>query len=63
MDFRETGWGSMDWIDLSHDRDQWRSLVNMITNPKVPQNAVKFLSGCTIFYFFRRVKLHELVSQ
>jgi hypothetical protein len=28
MDFREIGWGGMDWIDLAQDRDQWRALVN-----------------------------------
>jgi hypothetical protein len=29
MDLREIGWGSMDWIDLAQDRDQWRALVNL----------------------------------
>jgi hypothetical protein len=24
---REIDWGSMDWIDLAQDRDQWRALV------------------------------------
>jgi hypothetical protein len=28
MDFREVGWGGMDWIDLAHDKDIWRALVN-----------------------------------
>jgi hypothetical protein len=28
MDLREIGWGSMDWINLAEDRDQWRALVN-----------------------------------
>jgi hypothetical protein len=31
-----TGWGSMDWIDLGQDRDQWRALLNMIMNLRVP---------------------------
>jgi hypothetical protein len=31
MDFREIGWGDMDWIDLSQDRDQWKALVNTVT--------------------------------
>jgi hypothetical protein len=46
MDFREIGWGGMDWIDLAQDRDQWRTLV-------------KFLSSCTIGGFSRRAQLHE----
>jgi hypothetical protein len=24
----------MQWIDLAHDRDQWRALVNMVINLK-----------------------------
>jgi hypothetical protein len=30
MDLREIGWSGMDWIDLAQDRDQWRTLVNMV---------------------------------
>jgi hypothetical protein len=47
IDLRETGWDGVDWIDLAQDRDQWRALVNTV-NLRVPQNAGKFLSGCTI---------------
>jgi hypothetical protein len=36
MDLREIGWGGMDWIDLAQDRDQWRALVNTVTNLQVP---------------------------
>jgi hypothetical protein len=36
MDLRETGWGVMDWIDLTQDRDQSRALVNTIMNLRVP---------------------------
>jgi hypothetical protein len=25
MDFREKGWGGMDWIDQAQDRDHWRA--------------------------------------
>jgi hypothetical protein len=36
MDLRETGWGSMDWIDLAQKRGQWRVLVNTVMNRRVP---------------------------
>jgi hypothetical protein len=26
MDLRETGWGSVEWIQLAKDRDRWRVL-------------------------------------
>jgi len=26
MDFLEIGGGSMDWIDVAHDKDRWRHL-------------------------------------
>jgi hypothetical protein len=36
MDLREVGWGGLDWIDLTQDRDQWRALVNTIMDLLVP---------------------------
>jgi hypothetical protein len=36
IDLREIGWGGMDWIDLAQDRDQWRALMNMVMNLRVP---------------------------
>jgi hypothetical protein len=30
MNFREIGWGGMDWIRLAQDRAQWRALVSMV---------------------------------
>jgi hypothetical protein len=39
MDLREIGWDGMDWIDLSQDTDQWRALMNMIKNLRVPLDA------------------------
>jgi hypothetical protein len=36
MDLREAGWGRMDWIDMTQDRDWWRDLVYTVTNFRVP---------------------------
>jgi hypothetical protein len=36
MALREIRWDGMDWIDLAHDRDQWRALVNVEMNLPVP---------------------------
>jgi hypothetical protein len=32
MDLRETGWGSVVWIQLAQDRDRWWALVNTVMN-------------------------------
>jgi hypothetical protein len=36
MDLREIGWSGMDWINLVEDRYQWRALVDMVMNRRVP---------------------------
>jgi hypothetical protein len=36
MNLREIGWGGMDWIDVTQDRDQWKALVNTVMNLRVP---------------------------
>jgi hypothetical protein len=35
MDLRDTGWGSMTWIDLAQDMDWWSALVNMVIKLQV----------------------------
>jgi hypothetical protein len=36
IDLREIGWGGIDWIDLTQNRDRWRALVNTAMNLRVP---------------------------
>jgi hypothetical protein len=36
IDLREIGWNAVDWFDMAQDKDQWRALVNMVLNLRVP---------------------------
>jgi hypothetical protein len=36
IDLQEDEFGVMDWIDVAHDRDRRRALVNAIMNLHVP---------------------------
>jgi hypothetical protein len=36
QDVGEIGWDGIDWIDLAHDRDHWRAVVNTEMNLRVP---------------------------
>jgi hypothetical protein len=35
MDLREIGWGSVDWIQLAHDKDRWRAVMSAVMNLRV----------------------------
>jgi hypothetical protein len=35
MDLGEVGWGDVDWIGLTKDRNRWRALVNSELNLRV----------------------------
>jgi hypothetical protein len=36
MDFREFVWGgSVDWIQLAHNRERWQSVVNTVMKVRV----------------------------
>jgi hypothetical protein len=45
MDLRETGWGSVEWIQLAQDRDRWRALVNTVMNLRVLSELVSSIYG------------------
>jgi hypothetical protein len=35
INFMETGWGSVEWIQLAQDRDRWRAVVNTVMKLRV----------------------------
>jgi hypothetical protein len=36
VDLREIGWDNRDWINLAHNKGQWRDLLNMGMKLRVP---------------------------
>jgi hypothetical protein len=43
MYLNATGQGSLNWINLTPDRETWRAVVNTVMNIQVPQNAKNLL--------------------
>jgi hypothetical protein len=37
-----------DWLHLAQDKDQWRALVNMMTDLQVPKSRKIGLSDCQL---------------
>jgi hypothetical protein len=36
MDLQDVGFGGMNWIDMTQNRDRWQALVNAVMNLQVP---------------------------
>ena len=36
VDLQEVRCGGMDWIELAHERDRWRALLNVVMKLRVP---------------------------
>jgi hypothetical protein len=37
-------WSVEDLLDVAHDRDKWRAIVNSVMNLQIPKNTVNFFS-------------------
>jgi hypothetical protein len=60
VDLQEVGCEVMDWIELAQDGYRWRTLVNVVMNHRVPQNAGNFLTSCKPVSKSRRTLLHRV---
>jgi hypothetical protein len=60
MDLGEVGWGDVDWIGLSEDKNRWRALVNSVLNLRVARNAGKLSSGLTSSGLLSSAQLHRV---
>jgi hypothetical protein len=56
-DLEAVGWGVMHWIELAHEMDSWRALLNVLMSPRVPDNVRIFLTS-RVAVSFSRILLH-----
>jgi hypothetical protein len=42
MDLQEVGCGGMDWIEIAHDRNGWRAVVDGVMILRVASNVANF---------------------
>jgi len=58
MDLQEVECGGVDWIELRQNKDRWRTLVTVVMNLRIPQNAGNFLTSSESVSFSRTTLLH-----
>ena len=51
MYLQEVGCEDIDWIELAHNRDRWRALVNTDMNLRVPHDVGNFLTISNFSYY------------
>jgi hypothetical protein len=58
--FREKEWVDMDWINLAQDSSEWKALMNMVMNLRVPQSVGTFVSNRATGCLSRRIQLLDV---
>jgi hypothetical protein len=54
MDLRKIRCEIVDWINLAHDKDQWRTLVYMLMNLWVPKKGWESLDWLSDYELLRK---------
>jgi hypothetical protein len=62
VDLRESGGGSVDWIQVAQDRDRWRALVNTVMNLRVLASRSQLVIFHLIFTVDNRYIFLKYVS-